>query len=62
MNVEESVRLMGGVFMLIGIALSYWVNPLWILLSVFVSLNLIQSAFSKWCPAMTILKKVGVRS
>jgi preprotein translocase subunit Sec63 len=62
MNVEEILRLMGGFFMLLGIALSYWVNPWWILLSVFVALNLIQSAFSKWCPAMTILKKLGVKS
>jgi hypothetical protein len=53
---------MGGIMVLIGIALSHWVNPLWILLSVFVALNLIQSAFTKWCPAMTILKKIGVKA
>lgn len=62
MNVNESVRLMGGIVTLIGIALSIWVHPNWILLSVFVALNLIQSAFTKWCPAMTILKKFGVKS
>jgi len=62
MTVNDSVRLMGGVMMLLGIALSYWVNPMWILLSVFVALNLIQSAFTKWCPAMTILKKIGVKA
>ncbi|MBU0690762.1 DUF2892 domain-containing protein [bacterium] len=61
MRVEEALRLMGGTIMLLGIALSYWINPWWLLLSVFVALNLIQSAFSKWCPAMIFLKKFGLK-
>ncbi|MGB1291856.1 MAG: YgaP family membrane protein, partial [Pseudoalteromonas sp.] len=34
-------------------------DPLWIWFTVFIALNLIQSAFSKWCPMITILKKLG---
>lgn len=61
MKVEEAVRLMAGIVLLIGIALSYFISPWWILLSVFVGLNLIQSSFSKWCPAITIFKKLGLK-
>ena len=62
MTVNDWIRFLGGFMMLAGIALSYFIDPWWLLLSVFVALNLMQSAFSKWCPAMSLLKKLGVRS
>jgi len=62
MTVNDWVRFLGGFMVLVGIALSYFVNPWWLLLSLFVALNLMQSAFSRWCPAMSFLKKLGVRS
>ena len=61
MRVEEAVRLMAGIVLLAGIALAHWVNSWWILLSVFVGLNLIQSSFSKSCPAITVFKKLGLK-
>jgi hypothetical protein len=60
MNLERYLRLIAGVFVLTGIALGYWVHPAWFLLTAFVGLNLAQSAFSNWCPMMTILRKAGL--
>ena len=61
MRVEEAVRLIAGVFILASVTLGVWVNPWWFAFTAFVGLNLLQSAFTKWCPMMTILRKVGVR-
>ena len=61
MNVERSLRLIAGAIVLASLALGYWVSPYWLLLTAFVGLNLFQSAFTNWCPMMTILRKLGVR-
>lgn len=60
MNVERYLRLAAGFFVLLSIGLGYWVNPAWFLFTGFVGLNLFQSAFTNWCPLMSILKKLGV--
>ena len=52
---------MAGVFTLISILLAHYVSPYWLLFTGFIALNLIQSSFSKWCPAMVILKKMGLK-
>ena len=62
MNVERYVRLIAGVFVLLSLALGYWVNPYWFLFTAFVGLNLFQSAFTNWCPMMSILRKAGVKA
>lgn len=61
MSVERYLRLIAGSFVMLSLALGYWVNPAWYLLTVFVGLNLFQSAFTNWCPMMTFLRKLGVR-
>lgn len=61
MNVDRAVRLMAGVMILISLALTHWVHPNWIWLTVFVAVNLFQSAFTKWCPAMMIFRKCGLK-
>jgi hypothetical protein len=61
MTINEGLRLMAGFFVLLSIALGYWVHPAWYLFTAFVGLNLLQSAFSRWCPMMWILKKLGLR-
>lgn len=61
MTVDEGLRMAAGFFVLLSIALGYWVHPAWFLLTAFVGLNLLQSAFSRWCPMMWILKKAGLR-
>jgi DUF2892 family protein len=62
MTVERGLRLMAGVFVLLSLALGYWVSPYWYLFTAFVGLNLLQSAFTNWCPGMWILTKLGLKS
>ena len=61
MNVERYLRLIAGFFVMLSVGLGYWVHPGWFLFTGFVGLNLLQSAFTNWCPMMTILKRLGVR-
>lgn len=61
MTVNEGLRLMAGVFTLISILLAHYVSPYWLFFTAFIALNLIQSAFTKWCPAMAILRKLGFK-
>jgi Protein of unknown function (DUF2892) len=61
MNVERLLRLIAGAFVLLSLALGYFVSPYWFLFTAFVGLNLLQSAFTNWCPMMTMLRKAGVR-
>lgn len=60
MTVERSLRLMAGTFILLSLALGYWVSPYWYLFTAFVGANLFQSGLTNWCPAMAILRKLGV--
>lgn len=61
MTVERALRLMAGTFVLLSLALGYWVSPWWYLFTAFVGLNLLQSGITNWCPAMYILRKMGLR-
>jgi hypothetical protein len=61
MTVNEALRAMAGIVVLLSLALGYWVSPYWYLFTAFVGLNLLQSAFTKWCPAMAIFRKLGLR-
>ena len=45
-----------------SVALGYWVHPAWFLFTAFVGLNLFQSAFTNWCPMMTLLRRLGVQA
>jgi len=60
MNVERSLRLIAGAFVLASVALGWFVSPWFYLLTLFVAVNLIQSAFTNWCPMMTFLRRAGV--
>lgn len=61
MTVERSVRLLAGIIVLISLALAHYVSPYWLWLTVFVGLNLLQSAFTNWCPAMSIFRALGMK-
>ena len=60
MTVERALRLLAGFFVMTTLALGYWVSPWWFLFTAFVGLNLFQSAFTNWCPAMAIFRKLGL--
>ena len=61
MNVETALRGIAGLFVLLSVALGYFVHPYWFLFTAFVGLNLLQSAFTGWCPMMAILRKAGLQ-
>ncbi len=61
MGMNEALRLIAGCFVVASVALGYFVHPAWLLFTAFVGLNLIQSAFTRTCPMMWILRKAGVR-
>ncbi len=58
MTLENSIRLLAGTLILVSLALNYFVSPYWLLLTAFVGLNLVQSSFTKFCPAEIIFKKL----
>lgn len=60
MTLENAVRMMAGTMVLVSLGLAHWGNQWWLLLAVFVGVNLVQSAFTGFCPATIILKKLGV--
>ena len=61
MNVDRWLRLIAGVMILLTLALAAWHDHRWLYFTAFIGLNLAQSAFTNWCPMMTILRKLGVR-
>ena len=60
MTVERGLRLMAGVMVLLSLALAHFFSMYWLWLTAFVGVNLLQSAFTTWCPAMSILRAVGL--
>lgn len=61
MTINEALRALAGIVILITLALGAWVHPYWYLFPAFVGLNLLQSAFTRWCPAMMIFRKLGLK-
>ncbi len=61
MSKNEALRLIAGAFVLLSLALGHWVHPGWYLFTAFVGLNLLQSAFTKWCPMMWLLDRLGLK-
>jgi len=60
MNIERALRLIAGFFVLISVILAWTVSPWFLAFTAFVGLNLIQSAFTNWCPMMVLLRKAGL--
>jgi hypothetical protein len=58
MSVEHMIRILAGTLILASLVLGLTISPYWFILTGFVGLNLVQSAFTKFCPAEMILKKV----
>ncbi|HEY6050452.1 MAG TPA: DUF2892 domain-containing protein [Thermoanaerobaculia bacterium] len=60
-NVNEWLRGIAGFFVLVSVALGYFVHPAFFLFTAFVGVNLLQSAFTRTCPMMVFLRWLGVR-
>ncbi|AJQ55392.1 TPA: DUF2892 domain-containing protein [Aeromonas hydrophila] len=61
MTVDNGVRVVAGCMLLLSLLLTTWVHPGFVWLSVFVGVNLIQSAFTGFCPAPMLLKRLGLK-
>jgi len=60
LTVNHWLRAVAGIIVLLSVSLGWWVHPAWFLLTAFVGLNLLQSAFTGWCPMMAVLRKMHV--
>ena len=61
MNIDRFVFAFAGAVTLISLVLGYWVHPYWFFLAAFVGLNMLQAAFTGFCPLAMILKKLGLK-
>lgn len=58
---ERILRGIAGTFLIISLLLAHFVSPLWLWFTAFIGLNLLQSAFTNWCPMMWILQQCGIK-
>jgi hypothetical protein len=61
MTLDRSVLMFAGVMVLLSVALTLWVSPLFVWFTVFIGANLIQSSFTGFCPAATVFRALGVK-
>lgn len=61
MTVDSGIRVLAGSMVLLSVILTYFVHPAFVWLTVFAGLNLLQSAFTGFCPAVSVLKKLGCK-
>ena len=61
MTVNQGLRAIAGVVVIVSVLLGHYVSPYWFILNGLVGLNLLQSAFTDWCPAMAILRRIGMK-
>lgn len=60
MTLNDHLRAIAGFFTLLSVALGHWLHPGFYLFTAFIGLNLLQSAFTHWCPMISILRRVGI--
>ena len=60
MKMHYAIRLIAGTFVLISLALGWFVSPWWLLFTAFVGVNLIQSSITEWCLMESILERAGI--
>jgi len=61
MTIPKMIDLIAGIFVFVSVVLGFWVSPYFFYFTGFVGLNLFQSAFTGWCPMMTILRSAGFK-
>ncbi|MDD2342897.1 MAG: DUF2892 domain-containing protein [Tolumonas sp.] len=61
MTVDKAVRAFAGVMVLVSVALTYWLSPWFVLLTLFVGANMVQSSFTGFCPAEMFFRKMGLK-
>jgi hypothetical protein len=61
MTIDKAVLAFAGIMVLLSLALTYFVHPAWMLLTAFVGLNMLQSAFTGFCPAARVFRSLGFK-
>lgn len=61
MSLDRAVMMFAGIMVLVSLALTHWVHPAWVWLTVFVGLNLMQASITGFCPAAMLFRRLGVR-
>lgn len=61
MTVDRMLHLIAGSFIFLSVVLGFWVSPYFFYFTGFVGLNLVQSAFTQWCPMISILRAAGLK-
>ena len=59
MTIERGLRAAAGIVVLVSVLLGFFHHPVWLLLTGFAGLNLLQSAFTNWCPMVWVLARLG---
>lgn len=62
MSIDRAVFALAGIMVLVSLLLAHYVSPLWLWFTAFVGLNLFQSAFTGFCPAAIIFKRLGLKA
>ena len=62
MNIDKAVLAFAGLVVLGGLLLAHYFSPWWVLLSAFAGVNMIQAAFTGFCPAAIIFRKLGLKA
>lgn len=60
MKLNDYLRAIAGFFVVLSVALGWWVHPGFFVFTAFVGLNMLQSAFTGWCPMMALLRALRV--
>jgi hypothetical protein len=61
MSIDRAVLAFAGLVVLLGVALAHFIHPAWIWLTVFAGANMVQAAFTGFCPAAMVFKRLGVK-
>lgn len=61
MTLDRAVMFFAGIMILLSLALTLWVSPLWMWFTAFIGVNMIQSSFTGFCPAAMIFKAFGIK-
>ncbi|MCG6118627.1 MAG: DUF2892 domain-containing protein [Aquimonas sp.] len=61
MNLDRAMFAFAGLMILVSVALAHFISPWWLLLTVFVGANLLQAAFTGFCPAAIVMGKLGLK-
>jgi hypothetical protein len=62
MNVDRAVFAFAGVMILLSLVLAFYVSSYWLLFTAFIGANMLQSAFTGFCPAAIIFRKLGIKA